>query len=313
MKVISSIGGEERKDLKVWFDGEFINYTDANVSIFTHSLQYGSAIFEGIRAYETDRGPAIFRLQDHIRRFTSSAKMYFIELAFPQKTMCDAAVELVRMNKLQHCYIRPFAFYNDQRIGVSGWKKKVSVYIAAVPFGAYFEGGAKGIRCKVSSWRRINSEILPVEAKASGNYLNSIIANFEAKSAGFDEAIFLSSNGYIAEGSGENIFLVKDNRLVTPDASADILMGITRESIIKMAESMDLAVEQRPVHKEELYSADEVFFTGTAAEVTPIVDVDGIKIGTGKVGPITDMLFKKFYDVVHGRDKKFDAWLTYVK
>ena len=305
---------EDRSRLKVWLDGKLVKYYEAKVPIMTHSVQYGSGIFEGIRAYETKRGAAIFRLSEHIRRFASSCKIYSMELPFSSKELAKAVIDTVSANHLRSCYVRPFAFYNDDSIGVSAQGKKVSVYIATLPFGSYFTGGAKGIRCKISSWRRINSDILPVEAKASGNYLNSLIANWEAKHSGFDEAIFLSADeGYVAEGSGENIFAVRNGTLVTPDASADILLGVTRDSIIKIAKSMGFDVQEREVHKEELYSADEVFFTGTAAEVTPIVNVDGIRIGQGRPGPMTMELARKYYAIAHGEDTEFQSWLTYVR
>jgi branched-chain amino acid aminotransferase len=299
--------------LKVWLDGRFIDYDEAKVPILTHSLQYGSGMFEGIRANSAKNGTAVFRLNEHVRRFLSTAKILSIDIGYSEKELCRAVVECVRINKLQSCYIRPFAFYSDDGVGVSAYGKKISVFIAAVPLGAYFGAGReKGIRCKISSWRRINSEIQPVEAKSSGNYVNSILANFEAKHSGFDEAILLAGEGYVSEGSSENIFIVKDNRLVTPDDGADILLGITRDSIIKIAKNTGLEVVERGVHKEELYSADEVFFTGTAAEITPIVNIDGIKIGKGKPGPITKMLAQKYTEIVTGENSEFEGWLTYI-
>ncbi|MEM3205104.1 MAG: branched-chain amino acid transaminase [Candidatus Micrarchaeaceae archaeon] len=302
-----------KKTLKVWLDGRLIDYDKAKVPILTHSLQYGSGIFEGIRAYQTDAGPAIFRLNDHLKRFFNSAKIYAIDIGYSKNELAEAIIKLVKANDLGDCYIRPFAFYNDDSIGVSAFGKKVSVFIATIPFGAYFGKGKElGIKCKVSSWRRINSEILPVQAKASGNYINSIIANNEAKASGFDEAILLSANGYVAEGPGENIFIVKDGRLITPDESADILMGITRDSLIKIAESIGLEASEGLIHREELYTADEAFFAGTAAEVTPIVNIDGIRIGSGKPGPITKMLAEKYSDAVHGKDALFSDWITVV-
>ena len=300
--------------LKVWLDGRFMKYTQARVPILTHSLQYGSGIFEGLRAYEAEKGTAIFRLDDHVKRFFNTAKIYSMDLKFTPQKISDAIMQCVRVNSLRSCYIRPYAFYNTDQIGVGAYGKSVSVFIATLPFGAYFgEGKTKGIRCKVSSWHRINSEILPVEAKASGNYINSIIANTEARKAGYDEAILLSTNGMVAEGPGENIFVVKENKLITPDDSADILIGITRDSMIKIAEEVGLEVDEREVHKEEMYTADEVFFTGTAAELTPIVNIDGIKIGKGKPGPITKLLQEKYTEIVTGKNEAFEGWLTYVK
>ena len=307
------VAAPDRSRLKVWLDGRLVPYDNARVPILSHPLQYGSGIFEGLRAYEAKEGTAVFRLADHMKRFMRSTKIYSMKLQYGEAELRKAVVDTVRANHLKSCYIRPYAFYNSDAIGINPYGKKVSVYIAAVPFGAYFGGGRdRGIRCKVSSWRRINSDILPVEAKASGNYINSIIAGNEAKVSGFDEAILLSQDGYVAEGPGENIFLVRNGGLVTPDASADILMGITRESIISIAEATGLEVEERETHKEELYTADEVFFCGTAAEVTPITNIDGMKIGSGKVGPITKLLAGKYSDVVQGKDAVFSHWLTYV-
>lgn len=269
----------------IWFDGKFVEFEKANVHVLTHSLQYGSGIFEGMRAYETADGPAIFRLDDHVNRLLNSAKIYGMDLGFSKEQLRDAAISTVRRNRLAECYIRPFSFYNDARIGVNPIGRKISTIIAAIPFGNYFQNKGKGISCKISSWHRINSQILPPQAKASGNYLNSVLASLEAKNAGADEAIMLSGNGYVAEGSGENIFLVEGNVLVTPSAESDILLGITRDSIIKLAKSMGMEVEERKVHREELYTSDEVFFTGTAAEITPIIRIDSKRVGKGHPVP----------------------------
>ncbi|MDE1869292.1 MAG: branched-chain amino acid transaminase [Candidatus Micrarchaeota archaeon] len=302
----------DNSNLVVWLDGKLVKWNDAKVPILTHSLQYGSGIFEGMRAYDTPKGAAIFRLQDHVKRFLRSAKIYAMPLKFDQKQIEDAIVKTVKANKLKSCYIRPFAFYDDQQIGLRTTGKKTSVFVAALPFGAYFgKGRDTGIKCKTSTWHRINSSILPPGAKVSGNYINSIMAKIEAEASGADEAILCSVEGYVAEGSGENIFLVQDNRLLTPPKDADILLGITRDSIIKIAENLGYAVEERNIHKEELYTADEVFFTGTAAEVTPIVSIDGRHIGNGKPGPITRMFAEKYSDVVNGRNEEFSGWLTY--
>jgi len=304
---------DERAKLKVWLDGRYLGYNEAKVPILTHSLQYGSGIFEGIRAYETDKGAAIFRLDEHVKRLINSMKIYSMKIPYSEAQIRKAIIGTVKINKLSSCYIRPFAFINDDRIGLSAYGKKVSLYIAAVPFGKYFAGAAKGIRCKIASWDRINSNILPVEAKASGNYLNSVITNTEARMAGFDEAILLSYDGYVAEGPGENIFIVKDNKLLTPSDSSDILLGVTRDSVIKLAEEIGIEVAETLLHKEELYTADEVFFAGTAAELTPIINIDGIVIGKGRIGPITKVLSQEYDDVVHGKKEEFADWLTYVK
>ncbi len=303
----------DRSKLKVWWDGKFVNYNDAKVPILTHSLQYGSGIFEGIRAYQNGKGTALFRLSDHVKRFFRTAKIYHMDLGYTPKQMEKAIIETVRVNKLSSCYIRPFAFYNTDLVGLGTHGDEVSTAIAAIPFGAYYgKGKETGIRCKTSTWKRINSEILPVEAKASGNYINSLIAHLEAEASGFDEAIMLSTQGRIAEGTAENIFLYMDNYLLTPNYSADILVGITRDSIIKIAQNIGIEVVETELHKEELYIADEVFFTGTAAEVTPVVNVDGIKVGGGKPGPITKMLSDKYSEATMGKNEMFGNWLTYI-
>ena len=296
----------------VWFDGRLVRSADAKVHILTHSLQYGSGIFEGIRAYKAKSGTALFRLKDHMERFAYTSKIYRMELGYTERQLSDAVIETVRKNKIESGYIRPFAFYNDTKIGLGVSGKKVSVAIAAVPFGSYFSGKAKGIQCKVSSWKRINSEVMPPHAKASGNYRNSILASEEAKESGADEAIMLSGNGFVAEGPGENIFMVKDSKLVTPPPEADILMGITRDSIIKIAEGSGIVVQERGIHREELYTADELFFSGTAAEVTPIVGVDTRQVGSGKIGPITKLLAERFSQIATGNQEGFGDWLTYV-
>ncbi len=295
----------------VWLNGEFINESAAKVSILTHSLQYGSGIFEGIRAYETKDGPAIFRLKEHVDRFMNTAKIYRMNLGFTADQISEAIIESVKRNNLKSGYIRPFAFYDDSRIGVGVTGKKISTFIAAVPFAKYFSEADKGLKCKVSSWRRINSSILPIQAKASGNYINSVIAMLEAHQAGFDEAILMTGDGFVAEGPGENIFLVKNGEIITPGKDSAILLGITRESIITVAGELGYKVNERFVHREELYTADEAFFVGTAAEVTPIVNIDGITLGDGKTGKITASIRERYFSVVSGKQDSHKEWLTY--
>ena len=296
----------------VWFDGKFVDLGKANVPVLTHSLQYGSGIFEGIRAYETEGNVAIFRLQDHIKRFLNSAKICNMKLDFSSEELFSAVKEVVKKNKLKSCYIRPFAFYNDASIGLDTSGKRISVVIAAVAFGKYFKNTDSGLKCNVSGWRRITPSIMPTEAKASGNYVNSILASTDAKNQGADEAILLSQGGFVAEGPAENIFLVEDGELVTPSKEADILFGITRDSVIKMARGMKIGVEEREIHREELYTCDEAFFTGTAAEITPIISVDSKKIGNGKVGPITKRINERYGEIVHGKAREYRSWLTHV-
>ncbi|MDE1855030.1 MAG: branched-chain amino acid transaminase [Candidatus Micrarchaeota archaeon] len=296
----------------IWFDGKFVPFSDAKVHVLTHSLQYGSGFFEGIRAYKTDKGAAIFRLDDHVDRFFKSAKIYGINPGYTQKQIHDAIVDTVRKNKLQECYIRPFGFYRTTKLGVTPVDAAISIIVAAIPFGNYFANKNNGIKCRVSSWQRIHTTILPPEAKGSGNYLNSVIASLEAKKEGADEAILLSINGDVAEGPGENIFFVQKGRLVTPSKDSDILLGITRDSIMKIAEAKGLEVEERKIHREEMYTSDEAFFSGTAAEITPIIEIDSKKIGDGKIGPITKMLMEAYDEVVLGKNEEFSDWLTFV-
>ncbi len=296
----------------IWLDGRFIRWEDAKVHLLTHSLQYGSGIFEGIRCYSTARGPAIFRLHEHITRFMESMKIYCVPVKATQRQIEQATIQIIRKNKMPDAYIRPFAFYNGVGIGFSTAGLGASVSIMAVRFGNLFQGHQNGLRCKTSTWHRINSGILPAGAKASGNYPNSILASKEAKDAGYDEAILMSDSGMVAEGPGENIFIVKDDVLVTPPRSANILMGITRDSIIRIAQSSGVRVEERDIRKEELYTSDEVFFSGTAAEITPIISVDSRSVGGAKPGPITLSLAAKYSSIAHGESKEFGGWLTYV-
>lgn len=300
-------------NLKVWFDGQTMNFDEATVPITVHSLQYGSGIFEGIRAYKTGKGAAVFKLKEHTDRFFDTAKIYRMDLGYTRDEINTAIIETIRGNKLESCYVRPFAFYNDVRVGLGTENKKISVYIATIPMGSYFgDVQERGAKCRTSSWRRINSDIIPVRAKASGNYLNSILTSREVRSAGFDEAILLSSNGHLAEGPGENLFLVKDGQLVTPGTSADILGGITRETVMKIAEDHGIKVVERDIHREEIYVADEAFFCGTAAEITFISSVDQINVGEGKKGPVTSKIADLYSDTVTGKIKEYENWLTFV-
>ncbi|MCL4346180.1 MAG: branched-chain amino acid transaminase [Candidatus Thermoplasmatota archaeon] len=295
-----------------WLNGQFVDESKARVPILTHSLQYGSGIFEGIRAYETPSGSSIFRLRDHMVRFLNTAKIYRMNLGFSLEELENAVREVVKRNNLKSCYIRPFAFYDDDHVGVGTTGKKVSTFIAAIPFGKYFSEADKGLRCKVSSWHRIDSSILPIQAKASGNYLNSVIAMHDAHESGYDEAILTTRDGYVAEGPGENIMMIKNGEIVTPGKESAILLGITRESILTMGKDLGYEVRERLIHREELYTADELFFVGTAAEITPIVNVDGIEIGDGRTGKITSRIREEYFNVVSGKNQKYSAWLTTV-
>ena len=301
----------EVKKNKVWFNGKLIPYHEASVPVLTHSLQYGSGIFEGIRAYEGEKGSNIFRLREHVARFLMTAKIYGLDLGYTAEDISNGIVKTVRENNARSCYIRPFAFVDDDAISLGIGKKKISTTISVIPYDSIF-GSRKsnGIRCKVSSWRRINSSILPVQAKASGNYLNSIIAANEASVSGFDEAILLSEGGYVAEGTGENIFLVKDGTILTPGKDSDILLGITRETILEFSRDMGFNVKERRIHRDELYTADEIFMAGTAAEVTPVTYVDGIMVGEGRAGKVTASISDMYDRVVRGKENKYSKWLT---
>jgi branched-chain amino acid aminotransferase len=296
----------------VWFDGKFVDFAKATVHVLTHSLQYGSGVFEGIRAYETAKGKAIFRLQEHIARFMRGIKVMSLPVRFSGRQLSDAVVKTVIKNRQKECYIRPFAFYNDKNIGLGTANKKASVIIATIPLAAYFSKKNTGIGCMVSSWSRINSTIIPPEVKASGNYLNSILASSEAKRLGMDEAIMLSIDGYVAEGPGENIFIVEDEKLITPPKEADILPGITRDSVIQLAKANGISVEERNIHREELFTCDEAFFCGTAAEITPILKIDAYKLGNGKIGNTTRQITDSYTRAVHGAYEEFESWLIYV-
>jgi len=298
----------------IWFNGKLIPWKEARVHVLTHALHYGTGVFEGIRCYETAKGPAVFRLKDHLRRLFNSAKIYLMKIPYSEKELYDATLRLIRANKLKACYIRPIAFYGYGEMGLNPLKNPVDVAIAVWPWGTYLgeEGLRKGVRCKISSWCRIDSRILPPQAKATANYFNSVLAKLEALQCGYDEALVPNINGLISEGPGENIFIVKDGTIITPPSSSGILFGITRDSVVKLARDMGIQVTERDLPREEIFTADEAFFTGTAAEVTPIREVDGRTIGSGGRGPVTEKLQKRFFDVVKGKDRKHLGWLDFV-
>ncbi len=306
------------RDGLIWFDGKLINWRDAKIHVLTHSLHYGSGVFEGVRAYKTHDGrTAIFRLDDHSKRLFGSAKIVQMELPYSFDEINQAQLAVVRENKLfDGCYIRPIAFYGSEKLGVSPKNAKVHIAIAAWPWGAYLGSEAleRGIRVKVSSFSRLHVNVTMVKAKASGNYLNSIMANNEVLSAGYDEAVLLDTDGYVAEGSGENIFIVAGGKLFTPDL-ASCLDGITRRSIITIAEEMGLKVVSKRITRDEVYTADEMFFSGTAAEITPIREIDDRQIGNGKRGEITAKLQQRFFDIVSGKEINnplYKDWLAFI-
>jgi branched-chain amino acid aminotransferase len=296
---------------KIWMNGELIDWADAKVHVGTHGLHYGSGVFEGIRAYETPKGSAVFRLTDHLKRFHNSARLLYMELPYSIEELKAACVDLIGTNGRPECYLRPIAFYGYGELGVSALGNPVDVVIMSWPWGAYLgeDGQKNGIRAMISSWKRVGPNVIPHVAKATGIYLNSMFAVMEANRAGYDEAILLTDDGFIADGSGENVFLVRDGTIYTPDLSASILPGITRDTIIQIAQDLGHRVVEKNLIRTDLYLADEVFMCGTAAEVTPIREVDDQVIGGP--GPVTLEVQTAYLDTVHGRSERWSHWLEY--
>jgi branched-chain amino acid aminotransferase len=299
------------RDGKIWKDGHMIEWRDATLHMLTHSLHYGMAIFEGVRAYKTVDGTAIFRLKEHTQRLFNSAKIFQMQLPYEMETLMAAQRDVVRANQLESCYIRPLAWIGSEKMGVSARGNTIHVSVAAWPWGAYLgeEGLAKGIRVKTSSFTRHHVNVSMVRAKASGYYINSILANQEVTAEGYDEALLLDTEGYVSEGAGENVFIVKAGKVYTPDL-ASCLDGITRDSVLTMARDLGIEVIEKRITRDEIYCADEAFFTGTAAEVTPIRELDNRTIGAGSRGPVTEKLQSLFFDVVGGKSAKYKHWLT---
>ena len=296
---------------KIWMSGELVDWADAKVHVGVHGLHYGSGVFEGIRCYDTDRGPAVFRLGDHLKRLHNSARLLHMQIPYSPSELTDACHELLGVNGLPECYIRPIAFYGYGQLGVAARDNPVEVAIMSWPWGAYLGDDAlrNGIRAKISSWQRIGANVIPHVAKATGVYINSLLAVTEANNAGYDEAILLTGEGTVADGSGENIFVVQDGVVYTPDLATGILPGITRSSVIELAESLGYQVVQKALIRSDLYLADEVFMCGTAAEVTPLRSVDDHEIG---VGEVTLQLQQAYLETVRGKNPQFAHWLDYV-
>jgi branched-chain amino acid aminotransferase len=299
------------RDGMIWYDGELVPWRQANTHVLTHSLHYGLSVFEGERAYKTAEGPAIFRLQEHTDRLFNSAHIYLMKIPYTREQIMRATAEVVRANQLESCYIRPIAFYGSEKMGVSPRGAAVHVAIAAWPWGAYLgeEGMEKGIRVKTASFARHHVNVTMARAKFAATYANSILANMEATTDGYDEALLLDVDGFVAEGAGENVFIIKDGVIYEPELTS-ALIGITRSTIIALAKDMGLEVRAKRLTRDDLYIADECFFTGTAAEVTPVRELDNRTIGAGCRGPITTELQKRYFDVVYGRNPKYEAWLT---
>ncbi|HVF07418.1 MAG TPA: branched-chain-amino-acid transaminase [Actinomycetota bacterium] len=300
---------------KIWMNGELVPWHDAKVHVLSHALHYGSGVFEGIRAYETSRGPAVWHLDAHLDRMISSAAIYFMEIPYSKAELVDAVKETIRANELQSCYIRPIAIRGYGEMGVSPLANPVDVSIAVWPWGAYLgdEALEQGVRVKISSWRRHDQNSLPSAAKATGGYLGSILAKVDAIKSGHDEAVLLNADGYVTEGSGENIFVVNGGTLVTPPTSHGCLDGVTRNAVMTISRDLGFPVVEQNLVRTDLYTADEVFFTGTAAEITPIREVDDRTVGAGHRGPVTKALQDAFFAATKGDDPSYDAWLTYVE
>jgi branched-chain amino acid aminotransferase len=299
------------RDGFIWYDGKLVPWRDATTHVLTHSLHYGLAVFEGLRAYKTTTGTAIFRLREHMDRLFNSAHIYMMKVPYSKEVLMEAHKEVVRANSLESCYLRPLAFYGSEKMGVSPTGAKVHVAIAAWPWGAYLgpEALANGIRVKTSSYARHHINVTMARAKVASTYANSILANHEAVINGYDEALLLDVDGFVAEGAGENLFVVKNGKIYEPELTS-ALSGITRDAVITLAHDMGYEVSSRRVTRDDIYIADEAFFTGTAAEITPIRELDNRVIGSGKRGPVTAKIQKAFFDVVSGKSGKHKDWLA---
>jgi branched-chain amino acid aminotransferase len=302
------------RDGKIWIDGELVDWREAKIHVLTHTLHYGCGAFEGVRAYNTVNGTAIFRLQDHTDRLFNSAKILRMQIPFSKEQVNEAQKQVVKTNKLESCYIRPLVWIGSEKLGVSPRGNTIHLMVAAWPWGAYLgeEGLQRGIRVKTSSYARHHVNITMTQAKAVSNYSNSILANMEALDDGYDEALLLDTAGFVAEGAGENVFVVKDGVVYTPDLSAGALNGITRNTTLHICKDLGIEVVQKRITRDEVYIADECFFTGTAAEVTPIRELDRVQIGIGRRGPVTERIQNAFFDIVNGRNPKYAHWLTRV-
>ncbi len=301
------------RDGFIWYDGKLVPWRDATTHVLTHTLHYGMGVFEGVRAYKTTSGTAIFRLKEHTDRLFNSAHIFKMSMSYDRETLMEAQREVVRANKLESCYIRPIVFYGSEALGIAATALSTHVAVAAWPWGSYLgeEGMEKGIRVKTSSFTRHHVNINMCRAKSVGSYTNSILAHQEAAHDGYDEALLLDVDGYVAEGAGENIFIVKKGKLYTPDLTS-CLEGITRDSILTMAKDLGIELIEKRITRDEAYCADEAFFTGTAAEVTPIRELDNRTIGSGSRGPITTKLQSMFFEIVGGKNSKYADWLAHV-
>ena len=302
------------RDGKIWMDGELVDWRDAKIHVLSHTLHYGCGAFEGVRAYDTVNGTAIFRLQEHTERLFNSAKILRMKIPFTQEEVNEVQRTVVRENNLKSGYIRPLTWIGSQKLGVSPKGNRIHLMVAAWTWGAYLgeDGMKRGIRVKTSSYTRHHVNITMTQAKAVSNYTNSILANMEALDDGYDEALLLDASGFVSEGAGENLFIIKGGVIYKPDLSAGALNGITRNTVFHIAKDLGLEIVQKRITRDEVYIADEAFFTGTAAEVTPVRELDRIEIGIGSRGPITEKIQSAFFDIVNGRNPKYAHWLTAV-
>jgi branched-chain amino acid aminotransferase len=302
------------RDGKIWMDGRLVEWRDASVHVLSHTLHYGCGAFEGVRAYNAQGGTAIFRLREHTERLFNSAKILRMKIPYSIEQVMDAQREVVRVNQLDSCYIRPLTWIGSEKLGVSPRGNTIHLMVAAWSWGAYLgeEGLARGIRVKTSSYTRHHVNITMTQAKAVSNYTNSILANMEALDDGYDEALLLDASGFVSEGAGENLFVIKGGVVYTPDLSAGALNGITRNTVFAICQDLGLKLVEKRITRDEVYIADEAFFTGTAAEVTPIRELDRIEIGHGSRGPLTEKIQAAFFDIVNGRNPKYAEWLTRV-
>jgi len=299
----------------IWMNGKLVKWNDAKIHVLSHVVHYGSSVFEGMRAYRSDRGPILFRLHDHSVRLVNSARVYRMEFGYTPQQIDQAIIDLIDVNKLEECYVRPVVYRGHGTLKVDPSECPVDFAIAVWPWGKYLGEDAidKGVRVCVSSWHRLAPNTMPAMAKAGGNYMNSQLIKLEAKRLGFDEGIGLDYHGRVSEGSAENIFIIKDKVLITPPFAASVLPGITRSTVMTLARDLGYQVVEQNIPREMLYLADEVFFTGSAAEISPVAEIDGLKVGEGKRGPITKKLQTAFFDVVQGRSEDKYHWLTYVR
>jgi branched-chain amino acid aminotransferase len=304
----------EDRDGKIWMDGQLVDWRDARIHVLSHTLHYGCGAFEGVRAYDTVNGTAIFRLREHTERLFNSAKILRMKIPFSIEEVIEAQRAVVKANNLKSCYLRPLTWIGSEKLGVSPKGNKIHLMVAAWSWGAYLgeEGLKRGIRVKTSSYTRHHVNITMTQAKAVSNYTNSILANMEATDDGYDEALLLDASGFVSEGAGENLFVIKNGVVYTPDLSAGALNGITRNTVFAISKDLGLELKEKRITRDEVYICDEAFFTGTAAEVTPIRELDRVQIGQGSRGPITEKIQSAFFDIVNGRNPKYAEWLTAV-